>query len=85
MKKKHSALRLMITSLWSASLAGALMPNPALPQAPYYEGKTIKAIVGQAERLERFEVRLPAIRRSFPFRPRIAYQSQLLIACGTLR
>ena len=49
MNKKYPVLRLTMTSLWCASLAGALLPSQALPQVPYYEGKTIKeAIAGQA-------------------------------------
>jgi putative tricarboxylic transport membrane protein len=74
MKKKNSALRLVMTSLWSASLVGALMPHQAWPQAPYYEGKTIKAIVGQAPGglgANRVKAVVPFLQKYIPGKPHI--------------
>ena len=77
MKRKHPALRLVMTSLWCASLVGALIPNQALPQAPYYEGKTIKAIVGQAPGglgANRVKAIVPFLQKYIPGKPHIVIE-----------
>jgi tripartite-type tricarboxylate transporter receptor subunit TctC len=74
MKKKNPALRLVMTSLGCASVVGALIPKPALPQASYYEGKTIKAIVGQAPGglgANRVKAIVPFLQKYIPGKPHI--------------
>ena len=74
MNKKYPVLRLAMTSLWCASLAGALLPSQALPQVPYYEGKTIKAIAGQAPGglgSNRVKAVVPFLQKYIPGKPHI--------------
>jgi tripartite-type tricarboxylate transporter receptor subunit TctC len=74
MKKKRLAFRLVISSLWSASLINALIVTDASSQAPYYEGKTIKAIVGQAPGglgANRVKAVVPFLQKYIPGKPHI--------------
>ena len=74
MKEKKSACRLAVSSLLSAFLTSALIANEAFSQAPYYEGKTIKAIVGQAPGglgANRVKAVVPFLQKYIPGNPHI--------------
>jgi tripartite-type tricarboxylate transporter receptor subunit TctC len=74
MRKKNPVFLLVIASLLSAFLISALSAGHARSQAPYYEGKTIKAIVGQAPGglgANRVKAVVPFLQKYIPGKPHI--------------
>jgi tripartite-type tricarboxylate transporter receptor subunit TctC len=74
MKKKRPACRLAVSSFLCALLTSALIANNAFAQASYYEGKTIKAIVGQAPGglgANRVKAVVPFLQKYIPGKPHI--------------
>jgi tripartite-type tricarboxylate transporter receptor subunit TctC len=72
MRKKNPVFLLVIASLLSAFLISALSAGHARSQAPYYEGKTIKAIVGQAPGglgANRVKAVVPFLQKYIPGKP----------------
>jgi tripartite-type tricarboxylate transporter receptor subunit TctC len=74
MKKRMPAFRPVISALLSVFLISTLVVKEAFAQAPNYEGKTIKAIVGQAPGglgANRVKAVVPFLQKYIPGKPHI--------------
>jgi tripartite-type tricarboxylate transporter receptor subunit TctC len=74
MKRSRSTSVLFLKSFFCAFLIGPVIVNDAFSQAQYYEGKTIKAIVGQAPGGlggNRVKAVVPFLQKYIPGKPHI--------------
>ena len=74
MKRKRSTKAFGLASLFCAFLIGPLMVNDAFAQAPFYEGKTIRAIIGQSPGGlgdSRLKAVIPFFQKYIPGKPHI--------------
>ncbi len=74
MKRKRTTCELVLVSLFCAFLIGPLIVNDAFSQAPFYEGKTIRAIIGQSPGGlgdSRLKAVIPFLQKYIPGKPLI--------------